>query len=98
MPVDDLQSNGLVAAIPPEHVIFTDLDGVEGVLVDLNTKKYYRLNETASLVWRGLEKRMSFEQIAKAMADSYDVSRDRALTSVETLLRTLYAQKLVRPG
>ncbi len=36
---------------------------------------------------------MSFEQIAKEMADSYDVSLDRALTSVETLLRTLYAQK-----
>jgi hypothetical protein len=52
MAVDDLQRNGLAAPIPREHIIFTDLDGLEGVLVDLNTRKYYQLNETATLVWR----------------------------------------------
>ncbi len=38
MPVEDTE-DAIVAAIPHEHVIFTDLDGIEGVLVDLNTKK-----------------------------------------------------------
>jgi hypothetical protein len=46
---------GPAPPLPYEHVIFTDLDGLEGVLVDLNTKKYYHLNESASLIWRGLE-------------------------------------------
>ena len=97
MTVDDLKGNGKAAAIPHEHVIFTDLDGVEGVLVDLNTKKYYQLNETASLVWRGIEKRLSVDQIASEMSSSYDVPPDRALQSVEALLHTLYLQKLARP-
>ena len=30
-----------VSPLPYDHVIFTDLDGVEGVLVDLNTKQYF---------------------------------------------------------
>jgi hypothetical protein len=34
------------AAAPSPHVIFTDLDGVEGVLVDLDTKQYFVLNES----------------------------------------------------
>ncbi|MEP6569209.1 MAG: PqqD family protein [Acidobacteriota bacterium] len=96
MPVEDTQQNVLAAAIPHEHVIFTDLDGLEGVLVDLNTKKYYQLNETASLVWRGIERHLSVEKIATELAASYEISPDRAVSSVETLLRALHAQKLVQ--
>ena len=98
MPVDALQSNGLATPIPQDHVIFTDLDGVEGVLVDLNTKKYYQLNETATLVWRRLEKRMSIDNIVKEMTELYDVSPIHAQSSLENLLRRLYTQKLVQPG
>ena len=98
MSVDDLQSSAVTSAIPHEHVIFTDLDGVEGVLVDLNTKRYYQLNETATLIWRGLEKRMPIDSIVKEMTESYEVPEDRAWSSVQNLLRNLYAQKLVQPG
>ena len=61
------ESNALRSAIPREDVIFTDLDGSEGVLVDLNSKKFYQLNESAILIWRGLEKRMSIDMIAQEM-------------------------------
>jgi hypothetical protein len=40
------------AARPHDHVVFTDFEGGEGVLVDLNTKRFYTLNETAALIWR----------------------------------------------
>ena len=82
---------------PYEHVIFTDLDGLEGVLVDLNTKKYYQLNETASLIWRGIEKCLPLNHIATEMTERYDVTLDRALSSVETALLRFEAQKLVGP-
>ena len=98
MDLDDPQSNGLAAAIPREHVVFTDLDGVEGVLVDLNTKKYYQLNETATFVWRELEKRMTVANIAAKMTELYDVSPTRALNAVESLLGRLYSEKLVQPS
>ena len=83
--------------LPYEHVIFTDLDGREGVLVDLNTKKYYQLNETASLIWRGLEKRLDLDSIAIEMTQHYDVTMAHAVSSIETALRQFDAQKLVGP-
>ena len=83
--------------MPYEHVVFTDLDGLEGVLVDLNTKKYYQLNETASLIWRGLEKRLPVSRIAMEITERYDVTLQVAVSSVETALRQFEAQKLVGP-
>jgi hypothetical protein len=83
--------------LPSEHVIFTDLDGLEGVLVDLNTKKYYQLNETASLIWRGLEKGLPVSDIAKELTERYDVKLERAVFSIETALRQFEAQKLLGP-
>ena len=96
MAADDLDGNDSGVAVPQEHVVFTDLDGVEGVLVDLNTRKYYQLNETATMVWRGLERRMSTGEIAAEMAAVYDVPADRAVTSVKRLLGSLCASKLVK--
>lgn len=97
MSVNDLQANVVATQLPHEHVIFTDLDGLEGVLVDLNTKKYYQLNETASLIWRGLEKRLSLSEIVQDMIERYDVTREQAVCSIETALRHFAAQKLLGP-
>jgi hypothetical protein len=93
--VRDLESNITAAPVPHEHVVFTDLDGLEGVLVDLNTRKYYQLNETASLIWRGLERRLSLSDIAKEMTERYDVTLEQAVSSVETAMRRFDAQKLL---
>ncbi|MEP6636741.1 MAG: PqqD family protein [Acidobacteriota bacterium] len=98
MSVNDFQYNFAAPSVPNEHVIFTDLDGLEGVLVDLNTKKYYQLNETASLIWRGLEKRLPVDHIAKEMTERYDVTLAQATSSIETALRRFHAQKLLRPS
>ena len=46
-----------------KHVVVTDFDGGEGILVDLNTKRYFQLNETAMIVWRGLEQGKSINEI-----------------------------------
>jgi len=95
MPVNEPESSVAAPPTPNEHVIFTDLDGLEGVLVDLNTKKYYQLNETASLIWRGLEKRLPLTDIATELTERYDVTLAGAMSSIETALRHFEAQKLV---
>jgi Coenzyme PQQ synthesis protein D (PqqD) len=95
--VNDLRYNPASSPLPCEHVVYTDLDGLEGILVDLNTKKYYQLNETASLVWRGLEKRLPLSLIAKEMVERYDVTLERATSSIETAVRHFEVQKLLRP-
>jgi len=84
------------STIPYEHIVFTDFDEGAGVLVDLNTKKYYQLNETAMLVWRCLEKRKSNEEIIHEMTEAYEVTPEHAAASLEKLLRGFRSHKLVR--
>src|SRR4030095_749530 len=88
-------SNGLATWQPHEHVLFTDLDGLEGVLVDLNSKKYYQLNETASLVLQCLQQGRPLEDIARAMTERYEVTLERATLSVEKAVKNFEEQKLL---
>jgi hypothetical protein len=80
---------------PPGHVVFTEFEGDEGVLVDLNSKRYYTLNETATLVWRGLEKGLSKDEIVGQMTAAYDVTPERAAASYDALVRALRTHKLL---
>ncbi|HEX7296141.1 MAG TPA: PqqD family protein [Pyrinomonadaceae bacterium] len=81
---------------PQREVVFTDFDGKEGILVDLNTKQYYRLNETGSLVWRGLEKGNTVEEIVSELENEYEVSNEHARASVEKLISNLEFNKLIK--
>ncbi|HEY8412804.1 MAG TPA: PqqD family protein [Pyrinomonadaceae bacterium] len=78
-----------------KHVVVTDFDGGEGILVDLNTKRYYQLNETAMIVWRGLEQGKSIGEIVADFMSSYEVEPDRATLSVQRLLDSFQIYKLV---
>ncbi len=78
-----------------DHVVYTDLDGTEGVLVDLNTKQYFQLNATASLIWRGVARGATADAIAQEMAAEYDVTIDHARRSVEATIREFVARRLV---
>lgn len=89
-------STAAATLVPQEHVVFTEFDAGEGVLVDLNTKKYFQLNETAVVVWRGLEEGLSPEAIAGRITAAYDVDEARAAESVRRALENFRALKLVR--
>jgi hypothetical protein len=80
---------------PYDHVIFTDLNGVEGVLVDLNTKQYFQINETASLIWRGLAKGTPLADIARELTELYDVTQDHAQSSVDAAVARFTAHRLL---
>lgn len=81
---------------PLKDVVYTDFQGTGGILVDLNTKQYYQLNETGSLIWRGLEKGSSLDDIVNELRATYEVSPEHARESVEKLLLNLEAKKLVK--
>ena len=81
--------------MPGKHVVATDFDGGEGILVDLNTKKYYQLNETAMIVWKGLEKGQTMGEIAADITSSYEVALDKAQVSVERIVDNFETYKLL---
>ena len=80
---------------PGKHVVLTDFDGGEGILVDLNTKRYYQLNETAMVVWKGLEQGKTINEIAADITSNYEVGLDKATLSVERIVDNFQSYKLV---
>src|SRR5438876_962702 len=56
----------------PDHVLAAHLQG-EAVLLDLETKRYYRLNETAARIWKGLEQSLAPDQITDILVAEFDV-------------------------
>lgn len=85
----------MTSPTPHDHIVFTEFDDSEGILVDLNTKKYYQLNETAMMIWKGIEKKLSPDEIAGELTANYEISSSDALDHVKTVLKNLSAHKLV---
>ena len=81
--------------IPGKHVVTTDFDGGEGILVELNTRKYYQLNETAMVVWKGLENGKTMNEIVADITATYEVAADRATLSVQRIVDNFQSYKLV---
>jgi hypothetical protein len=84
--------------IPCEHVVFTDFDGVEGILVDLNTKKYYQLNETAMVIWKALEEGLGTREIADRIVENYEITPNDALRNVDEIVEKFRVYSLVTAG
>jgi hypothetical protein len=79
-----------------DHVVCTEFNNGEGVLVDLNTKRYYQLNETATIVWQAVERGLSVDRIAEELESIYEVSREHASASVNRIVNEFRIQKLLR--
>lgn len=92
-------SENVVSAnvLPHDHIVFTEFEGGEGVLVDLNTKRYFQLNETAMLIWRALEKQRASSEIIDELTSAYEVTPEHAASSLEKLLQNLLTYKLIYP-
>lgn len=82
--------------IPPE-VLAAHL-GDEAVLLDLSGKRYYRLNETAAVVFRALEAGADRAGAIRQLVAEFEVSESDAAAAVEVLLADLAARGLVVPG
>lgn len=84
--------------MPHAHIVVTEFEGGESVLVDLNTKRYYQLNETATLIWRALSEGRSKTEIVSSLTSVYDVTDEDAEKSVEQVLEHLKTHRLVVPS
>jgi len=82
-------------SIRSEEVICSEFDGGEGILVDLKTKRYYQLNETALIIWKGLEKGDTVSEIVDTVVAGYEVVPEYADDRVRELIRQLESYRLV---
>lgn len=77
-----------------KNIISIQFDDGGGVLVDLDAKSYYQLNQTAMLVWLGLEKGKTLAEIVSGITSVYDVIEEHAKKSVERILQDLQSKNL----
>ena len=82
----------------PSEVLAAHL-GDEAVLLDLSAKRYYRLNESAAVVFRALEEGEGRDGAIQRLTATFDVGESDAASAVDALLADLAARGLVaRPA
>lgn len=76
--------------------LLTELEDRTGVLLHLDTKFYFTLNDTGVFVWKLLaDKERSAEDLADELTEEFEVSRDDALAHIRALLDDLHANRLI---
>ncbi len=78
-------------------VACTELDD-GAVLLDLDTKYYYNLNETGLRIWQNMEEFRSPVEIADKLANEYEIDAERAKASVVRLMGDLEKEGLIIPN
>ena len=83
-----------------QRALLTDLGDGSGVLLDLETKFYFTLNETAIFLWRLLESNggSSRAELAAAMTGAFEVDAPEADAAVDEVLDMLAREHLVSVG
>ena len=75
-------------------VACTELDD-GAVLLNLDTKYYFNLNETGLRIWQILEESQNPLEIAERLANEYEVEVERARASVIKLMEDLEKDGLI---
>ncbi|OGL38424.1 MAG: hypothetical protein A2042_00560 [Candidatus Schekmanbacteria bacterium GWA2_38_11] len=75
-------------------ILCTELDD-EAVLLDLETKCYYGLNEIALEIWKQIDGERKINSIVGNICEKFDVTPDKALSSITKLIKGLEENGLV---
>jgi hypothetical protein len=78
----------------PKEVLVAHLQG-EAVLLHMDTKRYYRLNDTAACIWKALERQESLSGIVDSLRENFDVPPDEAKREAERVLSDLLELELL---
>jgi hypothetical protein len=81
----------------PDEVLTAHLEG-EAVLLHMDTKNYFRLNATAALLWKGMERGLERGQLLDSLLAEFEVDRPTAAAELDRLLGELAERGLVVPG
>jgi len=81
-----------------EDVVFTDLDDGSAVLLHLETKYYFSLNETGCFLWKLLEREAGIteKEMADELCEAFDVDEERAIADVSEFVGELSQQGLIK--
>ena len=78
-------------------VVFTDLEDGSAVLLDLDSKFYYSLNETGCFMWQVFDGQPSVpvKQLFDKLIGQYEVTEDEARKDIEEFVGNLAKEGLI---
>ena len=79
----------------PDALFATLSDGA--VVLDIQTKQYFSLNETGARVWALIREGREVEDIISTLLTEYDVTHEAADEAVASLVKSLVGEKLIEP-
>lgn len=80
---------------PNPNVVATTLEDAESVLLDLNSRRYYTLNETGTRIWQLLSDGRPTSEIAGVLTTEFDVTEEEAREHVHALVSDLQVDGLI---
>jgi len=91
---NDLVSSPSVKARIPQHVVYRTLAS-ETVMLNLDTGRYYGLNQTAGRMLEVLERGVDFDASVRQLATEFDVPEDTVREDFLTLCHDLAGKGLI---
>lgn len=79
---------------PAPHALAAHLDG-GAVILDLQTRSYFQLNDTGAVVWQSVEARDSRAAAVARLVATFDVDAADATAGYDALIAALCARALV---
>ncbi len=77
-------------------VVCTELDD-GAVLLDVETKYYYHLNDTSLLIWNGFCEKLKVSQIAASLIQTFEVDKQHAIIKIFQFTQQLEEEGLITP-
>ena len=78
----------------PADILAAHLEGEAGLL-NMDTKDYFRLNATAAVVWKGLERGLDDAALVEKLLEEFDVDAGTAADELHRLLGELEQRGLI---
>lgn len=75
--------------------LITEEIGDEVLVLDRTAGRIHQFNHTAAIVWRGLLRAQSADDIAEVIVERYDVPKFRAIKDVTRMIGQMQILKLV---
>ncbi len=67
----------------------------ELIIVDTENSQIHSLNETAAMIWKMLDHKLSVDNMAQSMLEKFNISVETAKSDVEKILKGFYEKGLL---
>ena len=77
-----------------KDVIFSDLQD-EMIIMDMNSGRYFGLNETGAKIWSLLDKHDDLKKVVKNLCDEYEISKEKCEKEIIQFIKGLQQKELI---